>query len=152
MSRLAPARLITSCLGCGFLRPGPGTMGSLFGVGVYAWLLADLPLSGRVLAAAVATVVGVWASTAVARQLGDGDPSEVVVDELAGTWIALLGTTNPWGWLVAFLAFRVFDIAKPFPVNTAEGLPEGWGIMADDVVAGFYALLVVWIVGGWVAL
>jgi len=152
VSRISPARLISSCLGCGFLRPAPGTIGAAFGVGVFVLLLADRPLSVQILAIIVATAVGVWASTATARQLGDGDPSEVVIDELAGMWIALLGTSTPLGWGVAFLAFRVFDILKPFPANVAEGLPEGWGIMTDDLVAGGYALALVWVLDRWLLL
>jgi len=146
---LTPARLISSCLGCGFLRPAPGTIGSAFAVGVFVLLLADRPLMVQILAVALATGVGTWAATATARQLGDGDPSEVVVDELAGMWIALLGTSTPLGWGIAFLAFRILDILKPFPANVAEGLPEGWGIMADDLVAGGYALALVWILDQW---
>ena len=152
MTRLAPARLISSCLGCGFLRPAPGTIGSAFAVAVFVLLLADRSLAVQLLAVVVATGVGIWAATATARQLGDGDPSEVVIDELAGMWIALLGTSTPLGWAVAFFAFRVFDIVKPFPANVAESLPEGWGIMTDDLVAGGYALALVWVLDRWLLL
>jgi phosphatidylglycerophosphatase A len=146
---LTPARLIASCLGCGYLRPAPGTIGSAFGLGVFVLLLVDLALSVQLLAIALATAAGIWAATAASRQLGDGDPSEVVIDELAGMWIALLGTTTPTQWVVAFFAFRLFDIWKPYPANVAEGLPEGWGIVADDLVAGLYALALVWMLVWW---
>ena len=77
-----------------------------------------------------------------AREIGSGDPSEVVIDELAGMWIALLGSTQWQYWIAAFLVFRLLDIIKPFPANVAERLPGGWGIMADDVVAGVQTVLV----------
>lgn len=152
MSRVSPARLISSCFGCGFLRPAPGTIGSAFGLVVYVLLLADRSLEVQIVAIVLATGIGIWAATATSRQLGDGDPSEVVVDELAGMWIALLATSTPLGWAVAFLAFRVFDIVKPFPANVAESLPEGWGIMTDDLVAGGYALAFVWMLDRWMLL
>ena len=152
MSRITPSRLISSCFGCGYLRPAPGTIGSAFGLGVFVLVLADRPLGVQVLAVVLVTAVGTWAATATARQLGDGDPSEVVIDELAGMWIALLATSTALGWALAFVAFRVFDILKPFPANVAEGLPEGWGIMADDLVAGGYTLALVWVLGRWLLL
>ncbi len=149
MTSVTPARLVSSCLGCGFLRPAPGTIGSAFGVGVFLLVLVDRPLWVQIVAVLLATGVGVWSATATSRELADGDPSEVVIDELAGVWIALLAANTPLGWGVAFLAFRVFDILKPFPANVAESLPEGWGIMADDLVAGGYALALVWVLGRW---
>ena len=152
MRGITPARLISSCFGCGFLRPAPGTIGSAFAVGVWALLLADRSLAVKSLAVVVAVGVGTWAATATSRQLGAGDPSEVVIDELAGMWIALLATSTLLGWGVAFLAFRLFDIIKPFPANVAESLPEGWGIMTDDLVAGGYALAVVWVLDRWLLL
>jgi phosphatidylglycerophosphatase A len=149
LSRLAPARLISSCLGCGYLRPAPGTIGSAFGLVIFVLLLAEQPLVVQIGATVVAAAVGTWAATTTSRQLGDGDPSEVVVDELAGMWVAMLGTTTLEQWVVAFFAFRLFDIWKPFPANVAESLPEGWGIMADDLVAGAYALALVWVLDWW---
>lgn len=152
MRGITPARLISSCFGCGFLRPAPGTIGSAFAVGVWVLLLADRSLAVKSVAVVVAAGVGTWAATATSRHLGDGDPSEVVIDELAGMWIALLATSTLLGWGVAFLAFRLFDILKPFPANVAESLPEGWGIMTDDLVAGGYALAVVWVLDRWLLL
>ena len=148
---LSPARLVASCLGSGLLRPAPGTIGSAFGLVVFALLLAGQSLVVQIAAIVVATALGTWAATAAARELGDGDPSEVVIDELAGMWIALLVARTPAGYAVAFFAFRAFDIVKPFPVRNAESLPEGWGIMADDLVAGLYALGIVWLFEGWFA-
>lgn len=140
-NRLSLARIVASCLGLGFLRPAPGTIGSAFGLAVFLLLLAPMPLWGQVAATAVATAVGIAAATASERQLGREDPSEVVIDELAGVWIALWTTTSWQVGLLAFALFRLFDITKPFPARRAEALPEGWGIMADDLVAGLYALI-----------
>jgi phosphatidylglycerophosphatase A len=100
-----------------------------------------------VLAAAV-FLPGVWAAGEVARQRGVEDPGLIVIDEVVGQWVALAGAAR-FSWMeagAAFLLFRAFDIVKPWPVRAAERLPGGWGIMADDVLAGAYAALVL---GAW---
>jgi phosphatidylglycerophosphatase A len=97
---------------------------------------------GIVLALAV-TLVGIPAATQVARASGVKDPQFVVVDEVAGQLIALIGV--PLGWKtfpLGFILFRIFDIVKPPPLRQLERLPEGMGIMLDDVAAGIYALAV----------
>jgi phosphatidylglycerophosphatase A len=137
------ARVLSSCFGLGCLRPAPGTIGSAFALVIFVFLLADQPVAVQVLATIVASAAGVWASTATARQLALEDPSEVVIDELAGMWLAAISVSSPVGWTVAFFAFRLFDIVKPFPARQMEALPEGWGIMLDDLVAGAYAWLLV---------
>jgi phosphatidylglycerophosphatase A len=77
----------------------------------------------------------------VARALGQGDPSVVVIDEVAGQMIALIGAALDWkSMLAALILFRAFDITKPFPLRRLEHAPEGFGIMLDDVGAGIYAL------------
>lgn len=91
--------------------------------------------------AVFATLIGAPASKRYARALGKKDPVSVVIDEVAGQMIAFIGV--PLGWkplLAAFVLFRAFDILKPPPVRQLEALPEGVGIMADDVMAGIYAL------------
>lgn len=88
---------------------------------------------------------GVWASTYVAEHGGKKDPQIVVIDEVLGQWIAL-GPIPYWSWdtaLVALLAFRFFDIVKPYPIRKLERLPGGAGIVADDLLAGMYAAIVV---------
>ena len=77
------------------------------------------------------------------------DPSYVVIDEVAGQMVTfLLRPDAPWRWLLAgFVLFRIFDVLKPFPAGRAEGLPGGWGVMTDDVVAGVYSLVVVAVLG-----
>jgi phosphatidylglycerophosphatase A len=100
---------------------------------------------------ALSLIVGIPAATIVARESGREDPGFVVVDEVAGQWIALLGSQANWRHaLLALVLFRIFDITKPFPIRKLEYLPEGWGIVLDDVGAGLYALLVAWLLHHWI--
>lgn len=140
------ALALSTWFGCGFWPWGPGTAGSLAAVllawGGGVWLgLAPWHL----LAAAVAlTPAAIWASTATARLRGLKDPQIVVVDEVLGQWVALGGAAALSGlhlW-AAFALFRIFDITKPWPVRRLERLPEGVGIVADDLAAGVLAALV----------
>ena len=132
--------------GCGFFPIAPGTVGSLGAVAV-AWLLVKVagwpPL---VLAAAAAALLApaVWAAGEAGRFFESEDPQVVVIDEVLGQWIALAAApARGWGWwLAAFLLFRAFDIWKPPPARAAERLAGGWGIVADDLVAGAYAAVV----------
>ena len=88
----------------------------------------------------IACIIGVKAADIYEAHSGKKDASEVVIDELAGQWIALLVVPPDWRWwLAAFVLFRLFDIVKPGPVRMAERLPGGLGVMADDVVAGVLA-------------
>jgi phosphatidylglycerophosphatase A len=91
----------------------------------------------------------VWAAHRMAQRLGKEDPPQVVVDEVVGQWISLAGATvlNWKSWLAAFVLFRIFDIWKPAPVRQLERLPGGYGIVADDVMAGVYAALVLFVAG-----
>jgi phosphatidylglycerophosphatase A len=149
---------IATC-GVGYLPVAPGTWGSLLGVGLY-FLIRFLYLSwgqtGRVgflvielTAITAITLAGVWAGTRTEQLLGRKDPGKVVIDEVAGQLISLIPISllilRPDVWLVmiAFVSFRVFDIIKPFPARRFESLKSGWGIMADDLVAGVYAAIVV---------
>jgi phosphatidylglycerophosphatase A len=94
--------------------------------------------------AALVTLIGIPAATRVARASGTKDPSFVVIDEVAGQLIALIAAPLAWKtFLAGFILFRVFDILKPPPVRQLEKLPEGTGIVLDDVAAGIYALIVV---------
>jgi phosphatidylglycerophosphatase A len=94
--------------------------------------------------AAVVVAVGIPAATQVARGSGVKDPQFVVIDEVAGQLVALIGVPVAWKSILAgFILFRAFDILKPPPVRQLEALPEGAGIVLDDVAAGVYALAVV---------
>jgi phosphatidylglycerophosphatase A len=93
--------------------------------------------------AAIITLVGIPAATRVARAAAKKDPSIVVIDEVAGQLISLVAVPLAWKtFLAGFILFRVFDIVKPPPVRQLERLPEGTGIVLDDVAAGVYALAV----------
>jgi phosphatidylglycerophosphatase A len=141
--------------GTGLMKPGPGTYGSvaamlLWVVAAHVWGGVGLAV-GTAIAAVVAVAIGIPAATIVAREAGREDPQFVVVDEVAGQWIALIGARPDWAHaLVALALFRLFDIWKPWPVRALERLPGGWGIMLDDVAAGVLALGVGLAVGRWV--
>ena len=142
----AAAKLVATGLGSGYSPVAPGTAGSLVG------LLLFLPLAGRALwiqlAAVVAvTILGVLAGGRLATTLGAKDPGVVVVDEVAGQWITFLALPmTPVIAVAGFLLFRVMDIVKPWPARQLEDLHGGWGIMADDLMAGVYANLLVRVV------
>jgi phosphatidylglycerophosphatase A len=138
---------VATFFGAGLGKPGPGTWGSVAAALLWAavaWGLHPTPqtlLLALLAAIALAVILGVPAATIAARESGRHDPGFVVVDEVAGQWIALLGSRADWRHaLIALLLFRFFDITKPFPVRQLESLPRGWGIVFDDLGAGLYAL------------
>ncbi len=140
------ADLIATFFGVGRMRPGPGSWGSAVTVLLWAALAHALNPSLRtpvaIALAAVVTVIGIRAATQVARGTGIKDPQFVVIDEVAGQLITLIAAPLAWkSFLAGFILFRAFDIVKPPPVRQLEALPEGAGIVLDDVAAGFYALL-----------
>lgn len=141
------AWLIATFFGAGYLKPGPGTYGAA--AATVLWLVAAeivhhntqtltwITLLGVILA----TAVGIPAATRVTRESGRPDPGFVVIDEVAGQWVALLLMPPLWpNALLAFILFRFFDILKPPPIRQLEALPEGTGIMVDDLGAGIFAL------------
>jgi phosphatidylglycerophosphatase A len=147
---------VATFFGAGRLKPGPGTYGSIAAVLLWALAaqavhLAPHPLLAVLLAGiALSLVLGVPAATIAARESGRHDPGFVVIDEVAGQWITLLFCPPDWPHaLIALILFRLFDITKPFPVRSLERLPEGWGIVFDDVAAGLYALGVASLVRHW---
>src|SRR5579875_891915 len=142
---------VATWFGCGFFPWGPGTVGSLAAV-LIAVLLHAYFGAGRILLLILVLVLlapAIWASTRTARILGREDPGMVVVDEVLGQWVTLLGATAlVWkSFVAAFLLFRLFDIWKPWPVRAFERLPEGVGIVADDLAAGIYGALILYIGG-----
>jgi phosphatidylglycerophosphatase A len=141
------ATLIATFFGIGRLRPGPGSWGSAATVLLWSAIAYGLAPSARTAVAIVLAVlvvlVGIAAATRVARGSGVKDPQFVVIDEVAGQLITLIGAPLGWKTLLAgFILFRAFDIVKPPPVRQLEALPEGTGIVVDDVAAGIYALAV----------
>jgi phosphatidylglycerophosphatase A len=137
--------LALSTWGVGYLPLMPGTFGSLVGLGIFL-LLPSLSL--QILAVVVLTWAGIWAASRTERILRLKDPGKVVVDEVAGQMIALLPlsvfavTARGFWIMVSFTLFRLFDIFKPYPARKFESLRSGMGIMADDLVAGVYAALI----------
>ncbi len=147
------ARMIGTVLGVGYIRPAPGTWGSLVAL-PWAWLvhvIGGFPL--LVLGVAAAFIIGWWATSKMTAGQHDHDPSEIVVDELVGQWIALLPLSYAawsmgisilamWpGWIAAFVLFRLFDIWKPWLVGWADRRGDALGVMLDDVIAGVFAAL-----------
>jgi len=137
--------LIATFFGVGRLRPGPGTWGSLATVILWAVLAHAISPTLRtpvaIALAVLVTLVGIPAATQVARGSGKKDPQFVVIDEVAGQLVALIAVPLAWKSFVAgFILFRAFDIVKPPPVRQLEAIPEGAGIVLDDVAAGLYAL------------
>ncbi|HEY3778721.1 MAG TPA: phosphatidylglycerophosphatase A [Rhizomicrobium sp.] len=140
---MTPSTAIATLGGLGRLRPAPGTIASIVTV-FAAFGVAALGGNALVLCAAiVAMAAGGWAAELYARERGAADPSECVIDEVAGQFIACAFAPRTMiGYALAFVLFRVLDIFKPWPIGAAERLPGGLGIMADDVVAGVLAGLV----------
>jgi phosphatidylglycerophosphatase A len=141
------ATMVATFCGVGRLKPGPGTWGSLATVILWALASSRIPVASRtwatIIAAAAVTAVGIPAATRVARASGRKDPQFVVVDEVAGQLVALIAVPLAWKtFLVGFILFRVFDMWKPFPIRRLERLPEGTGIVVDDLGAGLYALAI----------
>ncbi len=148
---------VATFFGIGYLKPGPGTWGSVAAVFLWAALsLSSHPgpraqLVVLLVWIVLAIVPGVPAATIVEREYARTDPGFVVIDEVIGQWIALLGSPLDWRHgLIALVLFRLFDITKPFPVRQLERLPGGWGIIFDDVAAGLYALGVASLVRIWI--
>jgi phosphatidylglycerophosphatase A len=139
---------LATFFGAGYLKPGPGTYGSAAAVllwyaaaHIFAPSAATLAIA-TTLAAIIITAIGIPASTIVAREASRKDPGFVVIDEVAGQLFALILLPPDWQHaLLALLLFRLFDIFKPWPIRRLEALPNGTGIMLDDVAAGLIALL-----------
>jgi len=140
--------LVATFGGIGRQRPGPGSWASAATVVLWAagahFVSPSLRTPLALLLAIAITLIGIPAATQVARASTLKDPQFVVVDEVAGQLIAVIAVPLAWKSLLAsFILFRAFDIVKPPPVRQLEALPEGTGIMLDDVAAGLYALLAV---------
>lgn len=147
--------MIATVGGVGYVRPAPGTWGSLAALPL-GWALHQI--GGWILlliAIVVIFALGWWATAEETRGKTDHDPSEIVVDEVVGQWIALLPLSYGAafagadilalypGWIAAFIGFRAFDILKPGPVGWADRRGDALGVMLDDVIAGVFAAIVV---------
>ena len=147
---LHPAHWIALGLGSGLLRPGPGTWGTAL-----AWLVFRLLSpqgAGDVLTSlalvCVALIIGTWSAQRAAAMLGEADPSAIVIDEMVAFWLVLV-LLPPGPHLlavqaIAFLLFRFFDVVKPPPIGAIDRRwKNAFGVMADDLVAAFYTLIVI---------
>jgi phosphatidylglycerophosphatase A len=120
----------------------PGTAGTLAALPLAVAAGLWLPTWGYVLVTLAVAGLGVWAAEVAAPLLGARDPGPIVVDEAAGLLVTLCGVPITWASVAgAFILFRIMDVVKPAPAGRAESLPGGWGIMADDLIAGVYASL-----------
>jgi len=145
-----PANWVALGLGSGLLRPGPGTWGTALAWAIFAALAPGgaQDLATALLIVAVALIIGAWAAEHTAAMLGETDPSTIVVDEMVAFWLVLIllpaGEHTLRLQAIAFVLFRFFDIAKPPPIRLID---RRWknavGVMADDLVAAFYTLLVI---------
>lgn len=140
-----PVTLIATWFGSGLIAKAPGTWGSLAAL-PFAFLIVSLggPFA-LAAAAALAFAIGIPAAARYAHALDRPDPSEVVIDEVAAQWLVLaVLPVTPLAWAAGFLFFRFFDIVKPWPVSLADRkLKGGLGIMADDMLAAAYAILLI---------
>ncbi|MEM9550997.1 MAG: phosphatidylglycerophosphatase A [Pseudomonadota bacterium] len=156
------AGAIATVAGVGYLRPAPGTWGSLAALPLAWGLHVAGGFPALALASLLAFAAGWWATVQMTAGASDHDPSEIVVDEVVGQWIALLALSWPawtmqidilrlWpGWIAAFVLFRLFDILKPGPVGWADRRNDPLGVMLDDVIAGALAAIgVVALAGIW---
>jgi phosphatidylglycerophosphatase A len=138
------AFVLGTWFGCGQSKKAPGTVGSFGAVPLHVALChTALPVHGAVIV--VITAIGTWAAHRVAAVLAEEDPQRVVIDEVAGVLIAMafVRESGPWAAAAAFVLFRLLDITKPGPIARAEhARPVGFGIMADDLLAGLGAGIV----------
>lgn len=125
----------------------PGTWGSLVGALIWFIIFPHLPKYLPILIVLCVFILGVYASNILVEGKKDKDPSRIVIDEVVGQWIALLGSPFNVYYLVSgFVIFRIFDILKPPIVKKYEKLPHGWGIMVDDIAAGLLTLFILFAV------
>ena len=146
-----PSHLLATLFGVGLLPFAPGTWGSIAGLLVYMYLVVYLSLGAQTIISltVVITIFSIWICYLATKDLesADRDQKSIVIDELAGLWIALLPIAGllmikevlVYGFL-AFVLFRIFDIWKPFPISLIDkNLKNGLGVVLDDLIAGIYA-------------
>lgn len=138
-----PATVTATWFGAGLLPKAPGTWGSAAAL-PFAWALMSMGGRPLLLAATlICFLTGWWASAVYVARTKAADPSEVVIDEVAGQWLVLsLAPLDPLSYLVGFILFRLFDVRKPWPVCWAdERIGGGLGVMLDDILAAGYGLM-----------
>ena len=145
------ANWVSTVFRIGYLPTAPGTWGSLAAVVLWYLIIESISTITFIVTIIIIFILGVYTSSITERYSDQKDPSVIVIDEWVGQWIALLFLPKSLLLgLVAFVLFRLFDIWKPFPIKTLDKMPSGWGIMLDDALAGFYALLVLSVLRVWI--
>ncbi len=145
--RLLPTSFVVEAARCGPLgrvRKGPGTVGTLGGLGLYAVTFYHFSLVGQILGCVLLAYVAVALCGEAERRLQKRDPGEIVLDEVAAVPVCFIGlrslmeaSGHVWAWILAgFILFRIFDILKPFGIARLQHLPGGLGVVADDLAAG----------------
>ncbi len=134
------AKAFSTFFGAGFFPVAPGTFASLLTALLYKYLLDRWALTWFGALIVLVFLSGVATAGAYAKELGRKDPHPIVIDEVCGQLITYILVPGLWvNVAVGFFLFRVFDVIKPYPIRKLENLPRGWGIMADDVLAGVYS-------------
>ena len=140
-------KIAASGLGAGYIPLAPGTFGAAVGLGLY-WLLSPLPHHIYIPTVVAFVFLAVWISSKACVLYGTKDPQRITIDEIAGLLITF--AFHSWTLVAAiagFVLFRIFDITKPFPIRWIERrFPSGWGVVLDDVMAGIYANIALWLV------
>ena len=136
------AFVLATWFGCGLVPLAPGTAGTLGAVPLYLLLRPHGPVV-VLITAAILGLIGVWSAGVVIRETGAKDPQIVVIDEVAGVLVTLAASSPTWTSLVVgVVAFRILDQVKPWPARTFERrLPDGWGVVMDDIAAGLWGAL-----------
>lgn len=129
-------KMLATGLGTGYLKPGPGTWGSLFGLILAVFVNISLELI------LVATVIGIYICQKGEEILQEHDSPRIVFDEIIGMWVALWNIPL-YFYPLAFVLFRFFDISKVYPINRLQQFPGGWGIMLDDLASGMVARIII---------
>ncbi len=142
------SKIIATFFGVGYFPVAPGTLTSLIVVLLYKFYLHSLSWPFYLLLLVLLFSVGIFTSTKYSLEIKKHDPRRIVIDEAFGQLLVLFQIGESWGtgWLPllsCFLLFRIFDIIKPFPIKKVETLPEGWGIVMDDLVAAVYAGVII---------
>ena len=143
------AFMLATGLFVGKIPIAPGTIGTL--VGIFPILIywtrgGQYQLWNEIFITLAVFLIGIWASTVVVETFKDKDPEYVVIDEMAGYMVSMIGFYPSWQHLlIAFVLFRIFDILKPPPIKMFEKLPSGLGVMADDIIAGIYTWIIMFI-------
>jgi len=144
------AYMLATGLFVGKIPKAPGTIGTL--VGIFPILIywtrgGEYTLLNQIFITLAVFFIGVWASTYLVEKYKEKDPEYIVIDEIAGYMVAMIGFAPTWQHLlIAFVLFRIFDIFKPPPIKMFEKLPSGLGVMADDIIAGIYTWLCLYLI------